>query len=103
MALPNKYNQIISLADASNYTRDFRQANPNAVKAGGFFKEYVEQVIDQPACVAMRVYYGQDKNQNPVLVLVGVDKDGKDLSGGAVAEVIWPCPPWCDSASPLNG
>ena len=102
MPLPTKYNQITTLADAGKYARNFRQANPSASRSAGFFKEYVEQVIDQAGCVAMRCYYVQKDDGSPAVVLVGVDADGNDMTGGVLAELPWLCPPWCPATNPLN-
>lgn len=103
MALPSKNNQLITLEEASIFTQNFRKdATADAIKGGLFWKEYIEKIIDQPDCVALRYYYGQDESGKPLLVLVGVDKDGHDITKGAIAEVALPCPPFCDDPNSLN-
>jgi hypothetical protein len=67
-----------------------------------FWKDSIEKLINQPGCVGMRYYYGRQANGAPVLVLVGVDAQGKDMTKGFMAEKSWPCPPFCGWDSVLN-
>lgn len=94
----------ITLAEASVITANYRKRSPiGAVKGGSFWKEAIEQVINQPGCVSMRYYYAQQDGGTPALVLVGVDKDGKDMTGGFLAEMSRLCPPKCgDEPNALN-
>src|SRR6266852_1110772 len=103
MPLPPSYNHGVTLAEASVLTATYRKRSPiGAGKGGLFWKEAVEQVIGQAGCVAMRYYYAQQDDGKPALVLVGVDKDGKDMTGGFLAELSCPCPPMCDDPNALN-
>ena len=104
MPLPPKINHAITLAEGSVLTANYRKRSPiGAVKGGLFFNEAVEQVISQPGCVAMRYYYAQHDEGTPAIVLVGVDKDGRDMTGGFLAEMSRPCPPLCsDEPNALN-
>ena len=36
------------------------------------------------------------------LVYLAVDKDGKDMTDGVIAEYAFPCPPDCDASSPFS-
>jgi len=104
MALPQKNNQIISLDEASKLTNKYRdQAAKDAIKGGLFWKDYVQKLLDQPDCVAMRYYHAQDDKGNPIIVLVGVDSAGNDISDGVLLELSPWCPPFCDLSSKLNG
>jgi len=103
MALPEKNNQVITLVAASKYTRNFRQrADAGAIKAGLFWKEYVQKLLDQPNCVAMRYYHAVDEKDYPVIVLIGVDSDGNDITNGTILEIGLPCPPFCSNINQLN-
>ncbi len=103
MALPQKNNQIISLDEASKLTNKYRvQAGKDAIKGGLFWKDYVQKLLDQPGCVALRYYHAQDDKGNPVIVLVGVDGDGNDMMGGVLLELGFLCPPICGIANQLN-
>ena len=103
MSLPPKINHSITLAEARKFTGNFQKnAAPDAIKGGLFWKEAVENVLNQPGCVAMRWYYGQTDSGTPVMVFVGVDAEGRDMTKGFIAERTWPCPPICDAESVLN-
>jgi hypothetical protein len=102
MALPPRDHRI-SLATAVELTRRFREsAPPDAVKAGAFHADQVRALLAQPGVVALRVYYGLDEKGNSSLVLVGLDANDNELTGGTLLDVIFPCPPFCTDASPLN-
>ncbi len=103
MKLPVKSNHFFTLAGASVLTRNFRQhAAPGAIKGGLFWKEALRALVDQPECVAMRYYYGREDSGKPVLVLVGVDAQGRDMTHGILLEASIPCPPFCDAPNGLN-
>ena len=59
--------------------------------------------MKQKDCVALRIYQGADDNGKGAPILVGVDGAGKDLTGGILLQMGFPCPPWCDAASALKG
>lgn len=103
MALPQKNNQIISLDEASKLTNKYRaQAAKDAIKGGLFWKDYVQKLLDQPGCVALRYYHAQDEKGSPLIVLVGVDGDGNDIASGVLLEFGNLCPPICGIANQLN-
>lgn len=103
MPLPPKSNHMITLAEASVLTSNFRANAPeSAIKGGMFWKEAIERVINQPDCVAFRFYYGKTDSGAPALVLVGVNPEGKDMIHGVIADIAWPCPPYCDDPNLLN-
>ena len=103
MPLPEKNNQTITLAEATKYTSAFRrQSSPDAIKAGLFWKEHVQTLLDQASCVAMRYYHALNEIGSPVIVLIGVDSDGNDITNGTILEIGLPCPPFCSSNNQLN-
>ncbi len=94
----------ISLDAAVLYTTSFQQVDASGVlKAEAFGKDAIVKLLEQPGCVGMRIYYGTGEAGRRVLVLVGVDVDGKDMYLGVLDEKGFPCPPICDESSPLNG
>lgn len=100
--LPPKSDHSMTLSDARKLTGNFQKnAAPDSAKGGYFWKDAVEKVINQPGCVGMRYYYGAKDGGAPVLVLVGVDEKGRDMTGGFMAERSWICPPMCDALSAL--
>jgi hypothetical protein len=103
MALPPRDHRI-SLEAAAGFTRRYRQgAGENAQKAGAFHADQVQQLLAQPGCDALRIYYAIDDKGQETFVLVGVDGNDKDMTGGTLLEFGFPCPPFCDDGSGLNG
>jgi len=102
MPLPPRDHRI-ALEAAALLTRRYRnEAGKAAQKAGAFHADQVRELLAQPGCVALRIYYGRDEAGAPTLVLVGMDANDKELTGGVLLDVIFPCPPFCEDASPLN-
>lgn len=102
MALPARDHRI-SLTDAAALTRRYREESPQgSEKAGAFHADQVRELLAQKGCVALRIYYGRQADKKPTLVLVGVDSNDQEISGGVLLEFIFPCPPFCTDASPLN-
>jgi hypothetical protein len=101
MALPARDHRI-SLADAAALTKRHRAAQPTEEKAGAFHKDQVLELLNQPGCVALRIYYGRHADGRAALVLTAVDSADNDMTGGAVLEEHWPCPPVCGAANALN-
>ena len=102
MALPPRDHRI-GLAEAAALTKSYRAAKVSEEKAGAFHKDQVLELLNQPGCVALRIYYGHQADGTPALVLTGMDKEDKDVTGGTILEEHFPCPPYCDPESSLNG
>ena len=70
--------------------------NKTPVKSHLFGKGGILKLIGQPDCHAIRIYYGDDEKGNPQLMLVGVYRDGKDMTEHSlVLDVSKPCPHFC--------
>jgi hypothetical protein len=103
MSLPPFRDQRISLADAADLARRFRQdAGPGAEKGGFFFRKLLDEILAQPGCSGVRFYHGKDAKGAPALVIVGVDADGNDITGGTLMDLHYPCPPVCGGGNALN-
>lgn len=102
MALPPR-NHRISLEEAAAHTKRYRDAKIHEVKGGAFHKDQVLELLNQPGCVGLRIYHGRDKTGSPTVVLAGIDTADNDLTTGVLLEEWYPCPPLCQSTSPLNG
>lgn len=97
-----KHSFNIDLTSACALTANYRKSAPaGTIKAELFSKEAVQEVLDQRACVGLRIYYGLDESGVQHLVLVGTDADGEDLYNGQLREMSIPCPPNCPTDSPL--
>lgn len=94
----------IDLESAVLFTTSFQKVGDSGVlKAEAFGKDALLAVLNQPGCAGLRIYYGTGEDGQRVLVLVGVDVEGKDMYLGVLDERGYPCPPICDESSPLNG
>ena len=104
----------ISLAIAAEYTRRHRTtADTTAVEAtarGGmgsvenghaFHADQVLKLLQQEGCKALRIYHARSNKGEKAMVLVGVDAEGRDMTGGIMMELGLPCPPFCDPDSAL--
>ncbi|MFY0644183.1 MAG: hypothetical protein JXR19_06930 [Bacteroidia bacterium] len=97
---PNE-DHSISLAEAANITKAYRDANPGA-KIGGFFgKDAIQAILDQADCVGLKYYFAIESGQ-PTLVLCGAKADQDDLYTGSLAEFSNQDPPYSSSPNPLN-
>lgn len=103
MSFTGEENHDITLAEAATWTANYRAANPSpAVKAHFFGRNAIQAILNQENCVGIRIYYALDTHGVKQLVIVGADAAEKDLYEGKLAERSWPCPPFCDSTSPLS-
>ncbi len=94
---------VISLELALEMVNEFRSKYPDLPK--GFFvgKNNINLILDQKDCIGIRSYNGiDDKTGRQTLVLVGVNKDHKDMTDGYIVDRVVPCPTACDKDSPLN-
>lgn len=103
MALPPKKDHRITLADAAALTKAHRSANTGGPKAHYFDRSAFDAILAQPGCAGIRLYHAAEENGDPTLVMVGVDGSGADMTAGTLMEQAWPCPPYCDGASALQG
>jgi hypothetical protein len=96
-------NQAITLDQAVKYVQAFTVSPASPTIKGGYFaKNGFEKILSQAGCVGIRYYYAKKDDGTATLVLVGVDYNGTDLTGGPMVENPFPCPPFCGSPSPLN-
>ena len=103
MAFTGSENHAISLEEARKLTANYRaKAGKDAVLAGFFGKDTIQQILDQEGCVGIRYYYALTDDGKPALVLVGVDANENDLIDGVIAEVSLPCPPYCGQEATLR-
>jgi hypothetical protein len=89
-------NHRITLQEAMDLTKAFQvSASSDAVIAHYFGKKALEEALTQPGCTGLRMYYAKHKDGSPTLVIVGVDHDGNDMTGGITLQLTIPCPPDC--------
>ena len=93
---------IISLADGSKMTADFRKKFPNESKAVYYSSNVFTELLSQEGCVGIRIYNAIDEDGNMTNVLVGVDSNGDDMYTGTLINYGTICPPICPPKNPLN-
>ena len=105
MTFTGDENHDISLADASELTKNYRdsQTSTNYVKGEFFGKTALLALLNQEGSVGARIYYGLGADGVPRLVIVGVNSDGDDMVDGNLMEHGFSCPTQCSSANSLNG
>lgn len=97
------HNHRVTLEQARALVKNHRKhAPPNSERCGRFHRAIIDEMLAQPGCAGIRVYYGRHDDGAMALVLVGVDDDGNDLADGVIADRHIGCPPTCDTASPID-
>ena len=104
MSLTGDEKHTISLADATEFTARYREAEGNGEFLGGYFgKSAMLEILKQDDCVGLRIYNAIDKDEKKTYVVVGVTANEKDMTEGTIAEFVVGCPPHCPEESPLAG
>jgi hypothetical protein len=60
---------------------------------------------ENPTLSGFRIYFGKDSDAKKVGIVIGVDASGKDMLKNTIfstdSPISSPCPPICDSSSPI--
>ena len=97
-----KEGEEFPLATASEWTANYRAANPDDIQAHFFGMDILNKILSQPGCVGLRMYYALDELGVKQMIVVGVNADETDQYDKTIAERGFPCPPYCGGGSPLN-
>lgn len=85
--------EFISLDEASKMTSAYRrESGKGDIHSHLYDSALVKQIVDKSE--GLRIYHGIEDGKR-VLVLVGTDKEGNDLTDGLILERGLPCPPIC--------
>lgn len=101
MAFNGTEGGLISLSQASEMTADYRNSNPGGLKGHFFGKDILLELLDQPSCKGIRIYYAENSKGRQELVLVGADASENDILE-KIADLSTPCPNRCSVNNPLN-
>lgn len=93
----------ISLTDALRMVRRARRNKLLPVTCWTIDADAIERILRQKGTSGLRIYLGQDDEECPTLVFLGVDEQGNDQYHGEIAEYSQPCPPFCPDDSPFQG
>ena len=97
----------IDLATAQKWMANYRATlkDPNDTLAHFFGFILIEQILAEPGCKGIRIYYALDDAGKKQLLLVGADSNGNNLwpkntgptDGGEniIVDASYPCPPYC--------
>lgn len=131
MPLPPDRDHRTPVATAAAMTRRYRESvPPGTFRAGYFHAGAFTSLLNQRGCRGIRIYLGRHEDGQLNLILVGVDRYGRDMlpgrrtvavpdtmamrsatadttstgdEGGEAMQDSFPCPTLCDDESPLNG
>lgn len=96
-------NHYVTLAEASQLTRNYRISMKEGEAKGAYFGGGIfKKILSQSGCVGVRIYFGMHDDGTQTFVLVGVDEYGFDLISGTIGQMAMLCPPWCAVVNPLN-
>jgi hypothetical protein len=79
MAFTGKEAEEFPLDTAAEWTANYRNANPGAVKAHFIGRDLINKMLEQDGCMGLRIYYALDENGNKQLIIVGADQEENDL------------------------
>ncbi|MCC6685182.1 MAG: hypothetical protein IT247_08930 [Bacteroidia bacterium] len=93
----------ITLNEASTLTANYRAKSRDVVNAIFMGRDLLNQILAQPDCMGIRVYYAFNEVTNqPTMVFVGADAMENDMTSGIIADFGLPCPTACSINNPLN-
>ena len=67
---------FIDVKQSRKMVAKFRERNPSQTTKAHFFGcEVIQDILDDPRCKGIRIYYASDDEGNPQLILVGADEN----------------------------
>ena len=103
MAFNGDEGSVVTLADASRWTANYRKTIPTGEIIAQFVgRDKLLEILDQEGCMGIRFYYGigDDGKKNLIAVVAGSDEN--DMVDGVILERFLICPPRCSSRNSLN-
>lgn len=93
----------VTLTEASDWTKNFRNTITSGETLGHFFgKDIINAILNQSECMGIRIYYGMEEDGTKNLVMVGAMANENDMETGVLAEHAIKCPHICGIANSLN-
>ncbi len=103
---------FIDVEKSRKMVANFKERNPkHPTKAHFFGCDVIRDILDDPRCKGIRIYYAADEKGNPQLILVGADEKRNNIlyrtpvakaigasAGGSMpgtADESLPCPDFC--------
>lgn len=95
--------EFISSEEAKTMITRFLEGKPQGTVQSIFLgKNNINQILSQANCAGLRIYFGQDANGAPQLILVGADGDMNDQVSGKILDRGIPCPTFCPPGTKLH-
>lgn len=103
LSFPGTEAQLISLAEASRLTRNFRDSIQGSITKGGFFgRKIFHRILSQPGCVGIHIYFARREDGRQTFVLAGIDAFGRHYAKWPFGDDTYLCPPLCAPSNVLN-
>jgi hypothetical protein len=106
MSFSGNEGAFITLQDAAALTANYRNSGMLNPVLGQFLgANKLQQLLRQPGCVGLRIYYATDGTTGaPKIVVVGVTSNENDIlaTNPLILDQSMPCPPTCGNSNSLN-
>lgn len=103
MAFNGDEGSIVTLDEAAGWTANYRETITTGEIIGQFVgREKLLDILNQPGCKGIRIYYGIGDDGNKNMILVGATADQNDMCEGVILEKLVPCPISCSTKNVLN-
>lgn len=74
-----KEGRFVSPSLSKKWVANFQKTHPEHTHAFYFGSEVFSNLLNEPNCVGIRIYYAQDDDGSPKMVLIGVDAKGCNI------------------------
>lgn len=102
MKINKESGTVISLDRAVELTYSYQEQNPTKPNSYFIGIDRLGELLKQSDCIGLRIYPGFDtKSNQDNMVLVAVDHNQEDLTGGIMLDELVICPPYCPKKSKL--
>ena len=90
--------------EAIEMVKKFKASNPKSTKSVLYDASLIQELLNIPGCVSVRIHLAENAKDTTTFVLVAVDKDGNAIlpaEGATAAQAAFildeglPCPPVC--------
>ncbi len=102
MSFDGNEGKRITLAEGAALTQRYRESKTSTVKGMFVGRKHLEDILAQGDSKGVRIYFGQNADGSPELVLVGADSNENDMLS-IIIDQIKKCPPCGSEPNPLNG
>ncbi|MEN9303877.1 MAG: hypothetical protein RL264_2306 [Bacteroidota bacterium] len=103
MAFNGDEGSVVTLAEASGWTANYRKTIPAGEIIAQFVgKNQLMKILNQKGCMGIRFYYGIGDDGKKNLIAVGAGSDENDMVDGIILDKFFICPSKCSVKNSLN-